>query len=202
MSEETPKDYAEQAETRVATQYRHSTKLLAAFAALAEPIQNIDDTLRLIPPLDDIELATGVNLTVTAQLVGQPRELAQPSGAIATDTVLRLLAKARITRNHSHATGPDILNILFAVFASPIIFHDYGGMHIGYAIARAVTADEAGILNGGLGGTILARPMGVMVTQQFFIPGAYFGFDDTPSALPFGELNQPAPPGGRLSEIF
>jgi hypothetical protein len=201
MGEEDAKDYGGQAHSRILLQYKQSTKLLAFIDALMAPVQNIDDTLRSIPQLDDLDIATGVNLGVTAELVGQIRDLINGSSAL--DAELRILAKARITRNTSHATGPDIIKILAAVFAAPVIFADYGGMAIGYAIGRTVTADEKAILNSGAGGTILARPMGVFVTQQFFdATGDYFGFDDTPGAKTFGELNLPAPPGGPFSEIF
>lgn len=200
MADDVPIDYEAQAHSRVLVQYRQSVKLLAFIDSLIDPMQEIDDAALLIPPLDDIDVAGGVNLDVTGELVGQSRVLL--NGNIMSDATFRLLIRARITRNHAHATGPELLNILSQVFAAPIRITDYGGMAIGYAIARAVTADEIAILNDGVGGTILARPMGVMVTQQFFIPGDYFGFDDTPGALEFGELNLPAPPGGRFSEIF
>jgi hypothetical protein len=201
MAEEDVKDYDGQARSRIMLQYRQSSKLLAFVDALMAPAQNIDDTLRSIPQLDDLDIAADVNLETTAELVGQFRELV--NGHIIDDAELRILAKARITRNTAHATGPDLINILVAVFEAPVIFADYEGMAIGYAIGRAVTPDEAAILNSGVGGTILARPIGVFVTQQFFIAsGDYFGFDDTPGAKTFGELNLPAPPGGPLSEIF
>src|SRR4029077_20196904 len=102
----------------------------------------------------------------------------------------------------ARATGPDLLAILSGIFSAPVRFDDYGGMAIGYAIGRVGTDEEKTILNGGVVGTILARPMGVMVTQQFFTPGNFFGFDDTPGALPFGKLNLAGPTGGPLSGSF
>lgn len=202
MADDVAKDYGAQATSRIILQYRQSPKLAAFIAALLAPIQEIDDVLLAIGPLDDIDLAEGVNLTDTAALVGQLRELI--NGNVVNDAQLRILSKARITRNTAHATGPEILQILATVFAgAPIFLTDYGGMAIAYAIGRTVTADEAAILNGGAGGTILARPMGVQVTQSFFdAAGNYFGFQDTAGAKPFGELNLPAPPGGPFAEIF
>jgi len=193
--------YRAQAASRVIIQYRQSTRLLGFIYALMDFCQEIDNVLLQIEPLDDIDLASDRNLATTGELVGQLRELV--NGDVALDPQLRILIKARITRNAAKATGPDILAILSQVFDAPIILTDYGGMAIGYAIGRVVTSAEAAVLNGGAGGTILARPMGVFVTQQFFdAAGDFFGFDDTPGAKPFGELNLAAPPGGPLSEIF
>ena len=201
MADDATKDYQAQARSRILLQYRQSPKLLAFVDALMAPVQNIDSTLLGVGPLDDLDVAAGVNLATTADLVGQRRELV--NGNVVDDAELRVLAKARITRNTAHATGPELIAILATVFAAPIILSDYGGMAIGYAIGRVVTSDEAAILNSGAGGTILARPMGVMVTQQFFnAAGDYFGFADTPGAKTFGELNAAAPPGGPFSEIF
>ncbi len=196
-----PLDYRAQAKSRVIIQYRQSTRLLGFIYALMDFCQEIDNVLLQIEPLDDIDLANDRNLTVTGELVGQLRELV--NGDVALDPQLRILIKARITRNAAKATGPDILAILSQVFAAPIILTDYGGMAIGYAIGRVVTPDEAAVFNSGIGGTILARPMGVFVTQQFFDAGGdFFGFDDTPGSKTFGELNLAAPPGGPFSEIF
>lgn len=193
-------DYKALARSRVLIQYRQSTKLLAFIDSLMDRLQDIDNAALVIPTLDDIDEAGGVNLDVIGELVGQSRILL--NGSIVSDSAYRLLLRARITRNHAHATGPELLQILTQVFQADVRLSDFGGMRIGYAIARNVTADEIAILNGGAGGTILARPMGVHVTQQWFVEGDFFGFDDTPGALTFGEENLPAPPGGRFSEIF
>jgi len=195
-----PFDYKAQALSRVLIQYRQSDKLLAFIDSLMDRIQDIDNAAIIIPTLDDINEAGGVNLDTLGELVGQSRILL--NGSIVGDSAYRLLLRARITRNHAHATGPELLQILSQVFDAEVRITDFGGMRIGYAINRAVTADEIAILNGGAGGTILARPMGVLVMQVWFTEGDFFGFADTPGALTFGEHNNPAPPGGRFAELF
>lgn len=199
--EEVATDYTAQAHGRVILQYKEAAKLLAFIDALVGPIQEIEDAAVTIPPLDDVDVATGVNLDVTGDLVAQGRELL--NGDVVADGPYRILIKARISRNNSHATGADILAILTLIFGiTGIVLIDYGSMHIAYFIPRTPTPDEIAVLNGGLGGTILARPMGVRVDQFFFDPTDYFGWQEDPAALGFQEIGDSANPGGAFIESF
>jgi hypothetical protein len=195
---ETPVDLTAQANSRVAIQYRNSTKFLAFIASQTALLQEIETALLAIPPLDDLDVATGVNLVVTADLVGQQPILL--NGDVLDDAELSLLAKARITRNHAHATGEDLITLLADVFAAQIRIFDFGGMVISYSIGRVVTTDEQAILNSGAGGTIIARPMGVQVLQSYFDPTAYFGFSDDPNAKGFSDDTTRG--AGHLAEGF
>lgn len=182
--EETPQDYTAQAQGRVELQYKQSAKLLATIAACVAPIQALEDAAVTIPALDDLDIADGVNLDVTADLVGQGRELV--NGDVVTDDQLRLLSRARIARNHSHATGPEIIEEMAFIFSAPIRFNDPGGMSIDVQVGRVPTADEMAVL----AGDILPRPEGVRLFTAYFSDGA-FGFDGTPGATTFSEDGGP-----------
>jgi Protein of unknown function (DUF2612) len=205
LSDEIAKDYTAQAHGRVILQYRESPKLLGFIDALMAPVQDIENALVTIPALDDVDLATGVNLDVTGDLVGQGRELV--NGDVSDDPAYRVLIKARISRNTSHSTGEEVLKSLQQLFGTPptvlpMVLWDFGGMAMGYAIGRALTADEIAILSGP---DIIARPMGVQVSmRETFDPLDYFGFDDDPGATGFADDSAgfPGVGGGRLAEEF
>lgn len=192
---ETRLDVNAQALRHVVSQYRGSTKLLAFISGLAALAQEIQDALLAIPPLDDVDVATGVNLEVTGDLVGQGRQLV--NGDLVADATYRLLINARIGRNHSHATGEDIIALLGIIFpGAPVRIVDYENMAIAYRIGVVLTADEIAALNG----DILPRPMGVRLNQSYYDPANYFGFADDPNAKFFADDTIRGP--GTLAEEF
>lgn len=202
-SAEVAKNYAAQALNRVVLQYRESPKLLGFIGALMAPCQDIENALVTIPALDDIALATGVNLDVTGDLVGQGRLLV--NGDVVPDPGYRVLIRARISRNTSHSTGEEIIATLVQLFgAYPMIVWDFGGMSMGYAIGRTLTVDELAILSGP---DIISRPMGVQVSvRETFDSSAYFGFaeDTGTGAMGFADdtAGFPGTGGGPLALEF
>jgi hypothetical protein len=194
-------DYGAQALSRVAVQYRESSKLLATISALADFYQEVENALVTIGTLRDITIAGGVNLDTDGELVGQSRELV--NGDVIDDPTYRTLIQIKIARNSSHAKNEDLIGILAQIFGGPVRLQDYGGMAVGVAIPVQPTSDQIAILDG----DILPRADGVQINpREWFLPTNHFGFapetggDQT--ALPFGEGNNPAPPGGRFAEIF
>jgi hypothetical protein len=181
---------------RVITQYRGKPKLAATIEANVQPIQEMDDCALSIPPLYDIDTATSVNLDILGKLVGQGRILV--NGAVVNDAQFRLLIRARIARNGSHATGEDLIGELALIFpGAPVRLFDFEHMTIGYLIGVVLTADEIAVLSG----DILPRPMGVQVKPRgFYDPAAYFGFADDPSAKGFADDTIRGP--GKLAEGF
>ncbi|HKS94985.1 MAG TPA: DUF2612 domain-containing protein [Terriglobia bacterium] len=182
------------ARTRVISQYRNSPKLLATLDAIVEDLQGAEDTLTQIGPLDDPAIATGVNLDVTADLVGQQRLLV--NGDIANDAMLQLLVAARIFRNSSHGYDWEIIQALSIIFGVHIILISSEGMAMFVSIARVPTTDEIAVLKG----DILPRPEGVKLFTQYH-QANNFGFDDTPGATTFSE-NGGASVGTGFAEVF
>lgn len=194
--EDIAQDLGALAHSRVILQYRDASKLAAFIDALVVPLQEIEDAVVSIPPLDDLDVAGGVNLDVTADLVGQTRSLV--NGDIVNDAQLRTLARARIAKNQSHSTGPDFIaaiEIIFGADTPTRLNDDIGGMTVIVQIGRLLTADDIAILK-----DLLPRPMGVKLFESFFDSTAYFGFADDPNAGGFADDTVHG--AGHLAEDF
>lgn len=135
-------------------------------------------------------------------------ERGEPATAtsILGDIEYRLLLKAKIVKNSSKATAPEIEDLLAYLFGVDVVnVDDYGGMVIGLAIGRQLTLIEQAILTQV---DLLPRPACVLIASvTTYDASDYFGFSDLsgrviqPGALPFGELTNPAI-GGVLADLF
>lgn len=118
------------------------------------------------------------------------------------DIEYRLLLRAKIVKNSSHATGPEIEDLLSFLFSADTVnLDDYGSMVIGLAIGRQLTQIEQVILTSI---DLLPRPACVLIASvTTYDASDYFGFSDLsglviqPGALGFAELFRP-PFGGDL----
>lgn len=172
------------AASRTIIQYREAPKLNKLirlhqhiFATLTEVAQQINE-------LDDQYEATGVNLDVTADLVGQPRLRA--NGDVPSDAELRVLIAARISRNNARVATADYLEALVTLFDAAVRITLDSGMALSYVVMREPTADEIAVLDE----DIVARPMGVKVSRSW-APSDYFGFAADPDALGFEQGHFP-----------
>jgi hypothetical protein len=193
-------DHDAQAQSRVISQYRNSTNLKGTISDLVAPFQALENCLVTIPQLDDPAVATGVNLDVTGELVGQIRTLAD--GTIYNDADYRILIGARILRNRSIGSSPEFLDFLVFVFgATPFRFFDLGGMSVGIEIGSGAPPpdDQIALLDAGP----TTRAMAVGVIRVWYDPAEWFAFaeDTAPNAKGFGEIGDPTK-GGGMAEIF
>lgn len=212
---ETAKDHGAQASGRVAMQYADKPRFMATVALHAEAAQGIEDCAVGVPPLDDPAVATGVNLDVTGELVGQSRVIV--SGVEFDDDEYRLLIAMRTLRNISRATSPEliaaletILDVPFTIAPIPFVFSDLGHMAVRLAVGTAADpGDDIRALLPARGResdvadpSPAPRAAGVDFGRVWYDPANYFGFSDDPNADGFGEIGDPPPPGGKLAEIF
>lgn len=130
------------------------------------------------------------------------REELEPETAtsVLADPEYRLLLRAKIVKNHAQGTNEDILLGLAYLFnAKRTVVEDLGGMRIGVAIGRQLTFQEKAMVTTL---DILPRPDGVQIAwRATFDSNKYFGFEEQPGALSFGEEGQPDV-GGLLAEEF
>jgi hypothetical protein len=168
-----------QARSRVILQYQNSPKLLKEIELHAMIGQQVMDFFASLPPLDDPANATGVNLDVDAEIVGQGRQLS--NGDTATDGELRVLIGAKITRNTARVSNADYLASMVRFFGAKVRLDDHGAMALSYVVMREPTADEVAVLDE----DIVARPMGVKVSRSW-APSIYFGYAGDPSASGYG----------------
>lgn len=207
---ETARDVDAQAQSRVATQYRTATKLKATISLLAECFQDIEDCAVGIPSLRDPAIATGVNLDVVGELVGQSRVLTDGTvlgdgiavGAPGGPTLYRAAIQQRILRNKSIGSGPEFVAALEYIFgATPFRFVDLGGMAVivEFGTGAAPTSDRVALLDSGP----VPRAMAVGVGRDWYDAASYFAFaeDIGAGAKGFGEIGD-ATKGGKFAEIF
>lgn len=135
------------------------------------------------------------------------------------DSEYRLLIRAKIVKNHSHATVEDIIAGLVYMFNVPgtsviphplgvgetpvgpqvIAVDDIGGMKINIGIGRPLTYLEKQLIQQY---DLLPRPAGVMIyIRTNYDAEGYFGFLGQPGAKGFGEVGDPSV-GGVFAERF
>lgn len=208
---ETAQDYDAQAQGRVTLQYRKSPKFLATISILAAAIQALENCAVQIATLDDPAIATGVNLDVTGDLIGQSRVLS--NGTVVSDAVYRLLIALRIAKNNSIGSSPEYLAYLTFVFhmyvggSAPFRYYDSGGMAVGIEVGTGgpPSDDQLALLNDGPGSSSPSpRAMGVGVGRAWYDPADYFGFfeDTDAGAFGFAEIGGSPTLGGKFAEIF
>ena len=192
------KDYEAQAKARLLWQYSESPKLQAWVAAQMQILQDQENTLLALAGLVSIDDATGVNLDIIGELVGQARSFLNDSPV--SDAQYRLLIRARIMRNVWTGNAPDWIALATFVLGAGVWLDDSaGGMSFGYGVSRILTADELALLSG----DILPRPIGVEVgPREHFDIANFFGFDDQPGALGFDAEDPGDPAGGSFAEDF
>lgn len=168
-------DLVTQALSRIITQYRNKPKLAATLLAVAYVFQDIVNAAMGVPLLDDLDLAGGVNLDVTASYVGQARLLA--GYVTIADDFLRVLARLRIIRNRSSGTGPEIIAAVAALLGNdgtPVNYLSVGQMHVDVQVQRQPTALETAAIDSDL----LPRPAGVDLVVSWFLASRHFGWDE------------------------
>jgi hypothetical protein len=117
------------------------------------------------------------------------REESEPSttSSILSDIAYRYLIRAKITKNHSHGTGEDVIQALKQLFnVDTVKVVDNHNMTFTYTPGKELTFTEQSILNL----DIIPRPAGVQAILGIFVPEGtlFFGFTDTvPPAATFGE---------------
>jgi hypothetical protein len=202
---ESAMDHVAETTGEIISQYSKAARLIATATAFASAMQKLEDCAVSIPQLDDPAIATGVNLDVTGNLVGQSRVLSD--GTILSDAMYRLLIALRITRNSSIGSSPAFLDYLTFVFqtyvsgSTPFRYYDVGGMAVGIEVGSgaAPSADQIALLDDGPS----PRAMGVSVGREWYDPTEWFGFaeDTRTGAKGFGLESDPTV-GGPMSMLF
>lgn len=192
-------DLVTTAVSRLISQYQGKPRLTARILAYVYLMQDYANALMLVPLLDDPNQASGVNLEVTASLIGQRRTLT--GSYVASDSELRRLINLRIIRNRSIASGPEIIEAMRALLSDStlITYVSPGGMSIDLQIARQPSAFEVAAIHDDL----IPRPMGVDLVSSWYVPTNYLGWDDDPDPGAVGpsEISDDSI-GGYLEEII
>jgi len=191
-------DYAAEALGHVIAQYRNSPRLMGTVEDLVVNAQAMEEQLVKIPLLDDPAIATGTNLDVTGELVGQGRVLAD--GTVSSDAFYRTLIAARILRNKSIGSSPEFIAALeLLVFAGAFRYFDIGHMSVGIEVAGLPSSNQIALLDAGP----IPVAMGVGISRVWFDDANYFAFEEDVGAgsSGFGEIGD-ASQGGKFAELF
>lgn len=193
--------------SRVIKQYQNSPLFLAYLEALIAPWQNVEDALRQVELITDIDLSEGAQLDVLGDLVGIKRTV--PNGAlvglslvdvIATDEEYRVLIKARSFKNNSKGNPEDIITALKLLFPSALfIFEDIGGMQISVIFFSPVTPFMRALIKNL---DLLPRAAGVGLNLYAVDSPLVFGFEGYLSTGTFGEEGLPLIGAPFLEEII
>jgi len=150
------------------SQYRTGTSksIQANFAALMQPIADINTCAALINGDYDIDSAVGVQLDILGQILGQSRVMSfQPSGSVSPildDTTYRLLLYAKRGINNWNAKIPSLYPLWQTLFpGGTIIFIDNQNMTATIIIAGTFSSIEVDLITHGL---IVPRPETVEYT--------------------------------------
>jgi hypothetical protein len=183
------------AASRTIIQYREAPKLNKLIRLHQHIFAQLTEVARQINELDDPSVATGVNLDVTAELVGQSRVL--PNGDVASDEDMRILIPVRVARNNSTSTAPRLKELLQLIFGVRVEVNDLEHMSASYGIGRVPTADEIALLDQ----DILPRAMGVKTARYHFDESNYFGFEEDPDSTGYADFEDD-PDGGGYADGF
>lgn len=204
-------DHAAQASSRIISQYKGSTKLSAVIALHAGLFQRIDNFLVSIPPLDDPAIAGGVNLVITAELVGQPSVLLDGTDLTLNETLFRACIALRIIRNHAVGSGSEMDSALATILggppfnSSPLPFRylSFGGLATGIEVGTGAPPDSKIIALLDPDNGLIPLDMAVGFGRAWYDPTDYFAFNgDTGSgAKGFGLTSDPTK-GGKFAMRF
>lgn len=204
-------DHTAQAAARVISQYKGSPKLNAVIALHAGLFQRIENFLVSIPPLDDPAIAGGVNLVVTAELVGQPSVLLDGTDLTLDETLFRACITLKIIRNSVVGSGSDMDTALAVILGgppfntSPLPFRylNFGGMSTGIELGTGAPPDSKIIALLDPDNGLIPLDMAVGFGRAWYDPTNYFAFngDTGAGAKGFGLTSDPTK-GGKFAMKF
>jgi hypothetical protein len=104
-------DHAGDAESRLLVQFNDAVKLHALVRALVKPMQRLELDAFSVQDAFDLDEATGDQLDILGNLVGEPRQSK-------TDTAYRAYVKARVLANDSNGTPATLYAIARALLGT------------------------------------------------------------------------------------
>lgn len=184
-------------QSRVATQFRESTNLIAYILNLLIEANNLEQVFFDINDGRYIDSAIGTQLDILGSIVGQERIYV--SGVLLTDTEYRLWLKARITKNHTGTSLEDIISqINFLINTSQILIVD-GDARYSVSIGKILTTEEQSVISSS---GLLSKTAGVngsYSTQYEY--DDFFSLGNVPNGKGFGSVNNPLV-GGKMGKLI
>lgn len=208
-------DYLGTARSRVTEQFKEKPVFDKFLQLLSHGVEEAQETLRDVMQLRSLDTATGVQLDVLGDLVGQGRTVTSKSLATASnptgtvvldDETYRIVIKSQIRKNVATGTVNDVLDaasfILSTIGGTPVVIKiKEGTAKASLAFGRTLTQLEKALLKGyisnGVETSLLPRPVGVAFEDFVsFETDNYFGFQGMKGAKGFGSRFQSGFDGG------
>lgn len=188
-------DHAGAAESRIAQQYKASTRLLGLIGAFTEQVQDIEDALYPMCLLKSIDDSVGAQLDLIGVILNQAR-------GPAADAQYRLMLKAKAKVDHSSGTAEDLIAVFYTVEpAATITVQTAGIAYVTVEISSALATWEAALYVQFLE---KARAAGVSATLLWtadtnnLVLSDEADYPETSTTLGLGDATDPTT-GGHLS---
>lgn len=237
-------NYLSEARDRITEQFKNKEIIDRYLQLMLYSNIQLQDVFEDLMTKRSIDTATGAQLDIIGDIVGQPRELidtdlisyfafdgypdAQSFGdltdgsaggfyyslgdPLAGNTLLndeqyRLFIKAKIIKNNTQCTPDQFLNFISFVFGSQVNnVVSEGRAEFTILVGRELNSFERTLLTyvstyNGYESTFVPKPIGVRINFGQFDSENYFGYQGSPNAKGFGDLNNLSV-GGKYAQLF
>lgn len=237
-------NYLSEARDRITEQFKNKEIIDRYLQLMLYSNIQLQDVFEDLMTKRSIDTATGAQLDIIGDIVGQPRELidtdlisyfafdgypdAQSFGdltdgsvggfyyslgdPLAGNTLLndeqyRLFIKAKIIKNNTQCTPDQFLNFISFVFGSQVNnVVSEGRAEFTILVGRELNSFERTLLTyvsiyNGYESTFVPKPIGVRINFGQFNSENYFGYQGSPNAKGFGDLNDLSI-GGKYAQLF
>ena len=186
-------NHVSEAQARLTAVFKGKVRIEGIIRALVEPLQEIEDVLQDMLNYRSLLTAFGAQLDIIGEIVGQPRQ-----GRSDEDYLNYIIAK--IGQNTSKGTASEVIAIFNLLTGSTVpILTELGNATIEiYADTDISALDSDAIYK--FMGYVVSAGVGIGAIY-YYDTDDYFGFDDDPYALPFGDITDPSE-GGTFAEVF
>lgn len=237
-------NYLTEARDRITEQFKNKEIIDRYLQLMLYSNIQLQDVFEDLMTKRSIDTATGAQLDIIGDIVGQPRELidtdlisyfafdgypdAQSFGDLAdgstgglyyslgdplagntllNDEQYRLFIKAKIIKNNTQCTPDQFLNFISFVFGSQVNnVVSEGRAEFTILVGRELNSFERTLLTyvstyNGYESTFVPKPIGVRINFGQFDAEDYFGYQGSPNAKGFGDLNNLSV-GGVYAQLF
>lgn len=237
-------DYLQEARSRVTEQFKDKEVFDKYLQLMLYSNIQLQEVFKDLMQKRSLDTATGAQLDIIGDIVGQPRELidtaliayfafdgypeAQPYGdlnntslgglyysfgdPLAGNTLLndeqyRLFIKTKIFKNNTQATPNQFLQYISFVFGVQInnVISE-GNAEFTILVGKELSSFERTLLTytsnfNGYESSFVPKPIGVKINFGQFDSENYFGFQGSPNAKSFGDLDNSSI-GGKYAQLY
>ena len=123
------------------------------------------------------------------------------------DETYRIMIRAKIAKNITHATPEDLMWYINYVFGTDSSFASESQAVVIMLISENLSPQQVMLLSyvnrsGDYDVTLFPKPLGVRIEYGTYDPNDSFAFEDVSTSKGFGDLRNPSVDGGRFASLF